>query len=1770
MMQVNSDNPEINESQSKAQAVDLFTGGKITEGVTSTIDNFTENLSQGLVNVDSAMQSFVNQMGQGQGLASEIRAEFAGAAEEVIALGGTQKEAAEIQEKTLTVLGRNVILSKEQTKELFAAQKISGVEIDVLEQSFINAGKSIKDISKEMLQVREISNNMGVNAKAVSALVVENLGKLNRYGFQNGVEGLAKMAASSQALGIDMTETLDLADDLMSPERSMEVAAMFQRMGASSAALTNPLKLMDLSMNDTAKLQEELGDYFKSFAKFNEKTGQFEIAKSERLKIKQLTQELGISREQIEKMALAGADLDKKLSKISFAGFNVDEETKQMVANMSVMGEGGEYVIQTKEVDKDGKPTGELIQQSIQDFLTSTKGDKDAIKEVLGAQQEAATKRPIEDIAADQLNTLDKINVSIKSLVEQPGLTLGASPAGEGILKANLIAAQTINQEFQKRLDTDSKISQSLDNFGLKLGEGLTAIDEGEGYQKLFDAFKVQGDELAKTTTKELTAGGIEIVSKFGDLTGLKSVFDELELTDDVKEILEEIKKEGTNLSEETIKMIDETLKKINEKDKGSDLPGAGKKDSDLPGAGKKDSDLPGAGKKDSDLPGAGEKDKKDVKFPKADEKDKEIKIKEVDEEQAKETIDKITKKTGEIYDSVKETIFEIFKEITTERIDVNELNVIGETKNNLKTTSVTESQTTLEPSITEINPQEAIVEIQPTETINPQKASKEEESIKSIGREEIKPKENVIGTELGVKPEGLQQVKLVEILPVDKIETNDIITDRIIIQGGVDLTNLVTTKTEEPKTISTPPVTTPTPLINTKTIDEIVLSNTNSSEILKSFEKSSKEIGELKIGEEPKKVELAGPKQEKGFTGFEPKILSTISEKDKTILSKLSQEIVEKPETTIESKTNFISEQGVIESIERNTNFVQQNLIETISGFAKETLSTDNVKTAVDTTLKETVEKTAGDIERAIVEKEKTFLLTSTNLSDKENLKSIVENTVTTEKISTDKSEQGLINPVKLIETVKSEISEIQESESQTTIEGINTSNQTLSTNFKSEIEKIKDLKITSNTKEITNLGNYIKDISSEVKSSQEKTQESQSIFLDSANNVFENQSESTKSFIENNTKELPTTPKTNEGEDLMSKYSVIDKDGNKTISPMGRRVMKQLSEKEKEYEGEKGGFLDKILPKEQTIEAVKDLKITSDSTETIKLGNDIEKLSTEIITSADKTSDISKSQSESIKSFVENNTKELQSSNQTLSSNFKSELEKIKDLKITTDNTETIKLGGNIEKLSSEIITSNDKTTTSIESQSESTKSLIESSQNTFEKSSNSLINNTNQSLESQSESTKSFIENNSKDQKTFSSTLSDTFKNDFEKIKDLKITTDNKETIKLGGNIEKLTSEVQKSSNDKTTTSIESQSESTKSLIESSQNTFSSTLSDTFKNDFEKIKDLKITTDNKETIKLGKNVENIFTKFENQSDSVKSILEKNSKSTDIFTELSNTNKTILEKTKDEGTNVKTSILNETTDTFINKINEGVEIANKTEEKKNQLSEIQNTITDKDFEKRVAISESLIRDLDITKEQLKISTENALLVEKEKENIETVSNFKESDFNKRVEESESLISALDKEIEKQKNVESTVDSTKTLTEQMSNLYKEENFLTVTKPIDAVENETETNVINASPIQPTIAPIELDNKNVKPEELSTKVQDFLANQPKQVVETGTNEPIKIETKLTIDGDPRFASLLDARKLQETIEGVMTKSINKPQFAQKISTGTQRANMGMT
>ena len=54
----------------------------------------------------------------------------------------------------------------------------------------------------------------------------------------------------------------------------------------------------------------------------------------------ELEKELGLTTGSLSQMALAGAELDYKLSKISFPTDIADEDTQKMIANMAEMKDG--------------------------------------------------------------------------------------------------------------------------------------------------------------------------------------------------------------------------------------------------------------------------------------------------------------------------------------------------------------------------------------------------------------------------------------------------------------------------------------------------------------------------------------------------------------------------------------------------------------------------------------------------------------------------------------------------------------------------------------------------------------------------------------------------------------------------------------------------------------------------------------------------------------------------------------------------------------------------------------------------------------------------------------------------------------------------------------------------------------------------------------------------------------------------------------------------------------------------------------------------------------------------------------------------------------------------------------------------------------------------------------------------------------------------------------------------------------------------------------
>ena len=426
------------------------------------------------VKVDTAFQSIVNKMGDGAGLGASIRKNFTEAVSSVQLIGMDFKDVQTAAESTLEVFGKNVTLSGEEYKNLLATQQVTGQNVKQLEEGFLNAGMSIKDITKEMYNVTQVANAIGVNARLVSANVVSNLDKLNRYGFQSGVEGLAKMASKAAALRIELTDTLSIADDLMDPEGAIELASTLQRLGTTSAALTDPLRLMDMAQNDVGALQEELAKMFSTYAEFNEENQRFEILPSARRELKELERSLGLPLGTIEKMAIGTKELDKKLSEISFSGFNVPQETQELIANMSMMNEEGEYMI--KYVDPDTK---ESMEETTTEFLEKFNGDAKKMQEALGRQKEEEGKSiedKMFDRAGETLSSMQRIEAYNKAAADALGLATGGGEFGKQILESNEALAKSFNTSIIENMGPNGPIAKSFNESAKKQQENFDIL----------------------------------------------------------------------------------------------------------------------------------------------------------------------------------------------------------------------------------------------------------------------------------------------------------------------------------------------------------------------------------------------------------------------------------------------------------------------------------------------------------------------------------------------------------------------------------------------------------------------------------------------------------------------------------------------------------------------------------------------------------------------------------------------------------------------------------------------------------------------------------------------------------------------------------------------------------------------------------------------------------------------------------------------------------------------------------------------------------------------------------------------------------------------------------------------------------------------------------------------------------------------------------------------------------------------------------------------
>ena len=393
---------------------------------------------------------------------------------EIVGLGGKFEDAGKTIAEVAAGSRRNVLASKEDIRELFATGKVIGQDVSKLVDGFAKVGIMFSDVSENVVNSISYVNSIGVNAKAVMGDVLANTDQLSRFNFEGGVKGLTKMAAQASMLRFDMKETFELADKVLDPDKAIEVASAFQRLGVSAGNLTDPFMLMNQSINDPSGLQDSLINVAKQFTYFDEEAKQFKINPQGILTLREMEAQTGVSAKAMREAALSAADFDKRLGDIKktgkIGGFSEDDQ--KLITNLSRMGKGG-YEIKVKEDGKDVyKKLADVNEQQLKATLDAEKTKQDTT---------------IEDVQRNQLNIQEGMLANLKEINEKilRGIT-GNNTALANISKLSAgtrktgtkVAGEFFNDEYVEKVEKFSKELAEAGKDETKRKEALDKIEK--------------------------------------------------------------------------------------------------------------------------------------------------------------------------------------------------------------------------------------------------------------------------------------------------------------------------------------------------------------------------------------------------------------------------------------------------------------------------------------------------------------------------------------------------------------------------------------------------------------------------------------------------------------------------------------------------------------------------------------------------------------------------------------------------------------------------------------------------------------------------------------------------------------------------------------------------------------------------------------------------------------------------------------------------------------------------------------------------------------------------------------------------------------------------------------------------------------------------------------------------------------------------------------------------------------------------------------------
>ena len=360
--------------------------------------------------------------------------------------------------------------------------------------NYQKVGFGAGDAFDKINEAGENSLFLGLNARRTTEEIGKNIDKLNQFGFKNGYDGLSRMVQKSIEFKFNMNSVFTLADRLFDPEAAVSLSAELQAIGGVIGDFNDPLKMLYMATNDVGGLADSMALVAGSVATYNTEMNKFEISGANLRRARALAKELGMDYKEFSELAVKSAERANAATEIMSRGFDINDEQKEFLLNLSRM-EGGKMVIDIPESvsSKFGNATRIALSEITEEQ-----------KNLLIENQKEFDKMSAKDIAEAQYTETQNMGLRISAIY-------------------SLLKTQFAGAVRQTGSEIDEYIKEANRALDRSLLENVPEVDR-KIYMDKISPMKVDNKE-SKTTTKKNNVEGTLNVNHHHTATNYADIF---------------------------------------------------------------------------------------------------------------------------------------------------------------------------------------------------------------------------------------------------------------------------------------------------------------------------------------------------------------------------------------------------------------------------------------------------------------------------------------------------------------------------------------------------------------------------------------------------------------------------------------------------------------------------------------------------------------------------------------------------------------------------------------------------------------------------------------------------------------------------------------------------------------------------------------------------------------------------------------------------------------------------------------------------------------------------------------------------------------------------------------------------------------------------------------------------------------------------------------------------------------------------------------------